>query len=76
MRTITQSELRADITATLDAVESGEAYRISRDGRAIAELRPVSRRRLTAAELVARHRALPSVDHGLMRRQADEFFDR
>lgn len=75
VRTITESELRADVTAVLDAVESGEVYRISREGRDIAELRPVSRRRRTAMELVERHRALPAVDHGLMRQQADEFFD-
>jgi hypothetical protein len=32
------------------------------------------RRRLSAEELVARHRRLPSVDHRAMRREAAEFF--
>ncbi|MCP2293068.1 hypothetical protein APR08_006028 [Nocardia amikacinitolerans] len=31
-------------------------------------------RRRTGEELVARHRRLPPVDYGAMRREADEFF--
>ncbi|MEO6084421.1 MAG: hypothetical protein ABIQ18_15075 [Umezawaea sp.] len=32
------------------------------------------RLRLSAEELVARHRRLPAVDHALMRQESDEFF--
>ncbi|WNV82350.1 hypothetical protein [Umezawaea sp. Da 62-37] len=59
----------------LDAVEAGRTFRVSRGGVEIAELcAPDRRRRFTAEELVARHRRLPTVDHRLVRREADEFF--
>jgi antitoxin (DNA-binding transcriptional repressor) of toxin-antitoxin stability system len=59
----------------MDAVEAGETYHVTRNGVEIAELRPVARRRrLTAEELVTRHRDLPRVDHDRMRAEADEFF--
>lgn len=75
MRTITQRELRNNSAAVMNAVEAGESYHITRNGVEIAELRPVSRRRrLTAEELVERHRKLPRVDYDLMRQDADEFF--
>ncbi|MPY79780.1 MAG: type II toxin-antitoxin system prevent-host-death family antitoxin [Actinophytocola sp.] len=75
MRTITQRELRNNSAAVMDAVEAGKSYHITRNGVEIAELRPVSRRRrLTAEELVERHRKLPRVDYDVMRQDADEFF--
>lgn len=75
MRTITQRELRNNSAAVMNAVEAGESYHITRNGVEIAELRPVSRRRrLTAEELVDRHRKLPRVDYDLMRQDVDEFF--
>lgn len=59
----------------MDAVEAGETFHVTRNGVEIAELRPLARRRrLTAAELVDRHRTLPRVDHAKMRQEADEFF--
>ncbi|SHL58393.1 PhdYeFM domain-containing protein [Actinacidiphila paucisporea] len=59
----------------MDAVEAGETYRITRNGIEVAELRPVARRRrLSAEELVERHRRLPRVDHARMRQEADAFF--
>jgi prevent-host-death family protein len=75
VKTITQRELRNSSAAVMDAVEAGETYLITRSGVEIAELRPVSRRRrLSARELVARHRDLPRVDHGRMKSEVDEFF--
>ncbi|GEM29476.1 hypothetical protein NN3_04830 [Nocardia neocaledoniensis NBRC 108232] len=59
----------------MDAVEAGETIRVTRNGVEIAEVRPVSRRRRRSAEeLVARHRALPRVDYAVMRQEADDFF--
>ncbi|HEV2639373.1 MAG TPA: hypothetical protein VGX23_29820 [Actinocrinis sp.] len=59
----------------MDAVEAGETFHITRNGTEVAELRPLGRkRRLSAEELVGRHRGLPRVDHALMRSEADEFF--
>jgi prevent-host-death family protein len=75
VKVINQREFRNNSAAIMDAVEAGETYHVTRNGVEIAELRPVARRRrLTAEELVARHRALPRVDHDSMRAEADEFF--
>ncbi|MBN6052568.1 PhdYeFM domain-containing protein, partial [Nonomuraea sp. RK-328] len=59
----------------MDQVEAGEVFHITRNGVEVAELRPLPRRRrLSAEELIAKHRTLPRVDHAMMRREADEFF--
>jgi len=75
MKVISQREFRNNSAAVMDAVEAGETYHVTRNGVEVAELRPVARRRrLTAEELVERHRRLPRVDHAGMRTEADEFF--
>ncbi|GAB7037402.1 MULTISPECIES: type II toxin-antitoxin system Phd/YefM family antitoxin [Catenuloplanes] len=75
MKVISQREFRNNSAAVMDAVEAGETYHITRNGVEIAEVRPLARRRrLTAEELVERHKRLPKVDHARMRREADEFF--
>jgi prevent-host-death family protein len=73
--TISQRELRNNSAAVMDAVEAGQTYLITRNGVDVAELRPVSkRRRLSARELIERHRRLIAVDYEQMRAEADEFF--
>jgi prevent-host-death family protein len=75
VKVITQRELRNNSAAVMDSVEAGETYRVTRNGVPVAELRPLARRRrLSAEELVARHRTLPRVDHGAMRREVEAFF--
>lgn len=75
VKIITQREFRNNSAAVMDAVEAGETYHITRNGAEVAELRPLARRRrLSAEELVARHRRLPRVDHARIRTEADEFF--
>ncbi|WP_071812660.1 type II toxin-antitoxin system Phd/YefM family antitoxin [Lentzea guizhouensis] len=75
MKVISQREFRNHSAAVMDAVEAGETYHVTRNGVEVAELRPLPRRRrLTAEELVERHRTLPRVDHARMRQEADEFF--
>ena len=75
MKVISQREFRNNSAAVMDAVEAGEIYHVTRNGVEIAEVRPVARRRrLTAEELVERHRRLPRVDRDRMRDEADEFF--
>lgn len=75
MKTITQREFRNNSAAVMDAVEAGETYLVTRNGVEVAELRPLARRRrLSAEELIERHRRLPRVDHAEMRREADEVF--
>ncbi len=75
MKVISQREFRNNSAAVMDAVEAGEVYHVTRNGVEIAEVRPVTRRRrLTAEELVERHRRLPRVYRDRMRDEADEFF--
>ncbi|WP_153413846.1 type II toxin-antitoxin system Phd/YefM family antitoxin [Nocardia macrotermitis] len=75
MKVITQREFRNNSATVMDAVETGETFRITRNGVEVAEVRPVDRkRRFTAEELVERHRALPRVEYAELRRDADEFF--
>lgn len=75
MKVISQREFRNNSASVMDAVEAGETYHVTRNGVEIAELRPLPRRRrLTAEELVERHRRLPRVDHTRMRQDADDFF--
>jgi len=75
MKVITQRAFRNNSAAVMDAVEAGETYHVTRNGLEVAELRPLSRRRrLSAEELVERHRRLPRVDHGHMRQDADDYF--
>jgi prevent-host-death family protein len=75
VKVISQREFRNHSAAVMDAVEAGETYHVTRNGVEVAELRPLPRRRrLTAEELVERHRTLPQVDHVRMRQEADEFF--
>lgn len=75
MKVITLREFRNHTADVMDELERGQTYHITRRGTEVAELRPLSgRRRLTAEELVARHRLLPKADHDQLRREADEFF--
>ncbi|WP_283133370.1 PhdYeFM domain-containing protein [Rhizohabitans arisaemae] len=72
MAAITEQEFFGNLESILDSVESGETYQITRNGIGIAELRPLPRRpRLTAEELVARHRRLPNADPEELRREPD-----
>ncbi|MEU6580719.1 type II toxin-antitoxin system prevent-host-death family antitoxin [Nocardia sp. NPDC046763] len=53
-RTITQAELRNGSAGVMDALEAGEDFVITRNGRPVGELRPISPRRdMTTAELKA-----------------------
>lgn len=75
MKVISQREFRNSSAAVMDAVEAGETYHVTRNGVEVAELRPLSRRRrLTAEELVAKHRGLARVNGAVMRQEADEVF--
>ncbi|RZQ62955.1 type II toxin-antitoxin system Phd/YefM family antitoxin [Amycolatopsis suaedae] len=75
MKVISQREFRNNSAAVMDAVEAGETYHVTRNGVEVAELRPLSRqRRLTAEELVERHRRLPRADAAQLRREDDEVF--
>lgn len=75
-REISQRELRNDSGAILRAVESGESFVVTRNGTALAELRPLRRRRFVArAELVAAARQLTPIDAAAFRADIDEVVD-
>ena len=59
----------------LDRVVRGETLTVTKDGTPVAELRPVPRRSLPAAELIARARSAPKVDAELLRRDIDSVLD-
>ncbi|MFD3684075.1 type II toxin-antitoxin system Phd/YefM family antitoxin [Nocardiopsis sp. NPDC058631] len=75
MKTITQREFRNNAASVMDQVEAGETFHVTRNGVEVAEVSPIARRRrLSAEELVERHRRLPHVDYTRMREEADDLF--
>jgi prevent-host-death family protein len=59
----------------VDRAARGEAVTITRAGKPVAELRPVSRQPLAAQTLLVRWRSLPTVDPAALRRDVDEVLD-
>jgi prevent-host-death family protein len=59
----------------IDRVRAGEHVIITRDGEPVAELRPVPRRRLTAAAVVERFKMIPPVDPARLRADVDALID-
>ena len=75
MRDITHRDLRNASAAVLDAVERGEAFRITRYGTVVAELRPVEARSFAAmATAKAAFARLPAGGVGTLRADADTVF--
>ncbi len=72
---ITVRELRNRGGDVLDRVARGEALTVTRDGQAIAELRPLARRPLPASVLIERWRRLPAVDPARLRADLDDVLD-
>lgn len=68
-------ELRNHGGEVIDRVAAGERVTITRDGKAVAELRPLPRPRATAAALIERFRKLPPVDPSRFRVDVDEVVD-
>ena len=75
MTEVTIRELRNHGGEVVDRAAQGEQITITRDGRPVAELRPVSRPPLTAEALLARWHRLPPVDYRAMRAETDEILD-
>lgn len=69
--------LRENLDELLDRVEAGETVRVTRDGRPVAELRPLAEDepRLTTAEIIELRRQLPSTDLEEFRRDLDSIVD-
>ena len=75
MNDITVRELRNRGGDVLERVERGEALTVTRDGQAIAELRPLPRRPIPAAVLLNRWRGLPYVDPAKLKAEIDDVLD-
>ncbi|MDQ2797435.1 MAG: type II toxin-antitoxin system prevent-host-death family antitoxin [Actinomycetota bacterium] len=75
-REISQRELRNDSGAILRAVESGEDFIVTRNGTALAELRPLRRRRFVGrAEIMAAAQQLAPIDAVACRADVDAVLD-
>jgi prevent-host-death family protein len=68
-------DLRNKGGEVLDRVERGQRVIVTRDGRAVAELRPLPRRSARPSELIERRKALPRVDPDALRRDIDTVID-
>lgn len=75
MDTVTIRELRNHGGEVVSRVEAGEHVTVTRDGRPVAELRPLRSRGVSGAALLERWRRLPSVDAGAFRRDLDAVID-
>lgn len=74
-RVITDQDLHHSSAAVIRAVEAGETIVVTRDGRPIAELRPLTRHRiLPTASIVRAMRGLPRVDVTGLRAESDRLF--
>jgi antitoxin (DNA-binding transcriptional repressor) of toxin-antitoxin stability system len=73
---ITQRDLESRSQQILDAVERGQSFTVIRDGRRIAELVPVARRRFVSRqEFAATSRRAPAVDLEAFRADQDAAAD-
>jgi prevent-host-death family protein len=75
VESVTVRDLRNRGGEVLDRVERGERVIVTRDGRAIAELRPLPRRSARTVELIERRKGLPRVDPDVLRRDIDTVID-
>ncbi len=75
METVTICELRNHGGDVVERVEAGERVTVTRDGRPVAELRPLRSRGIPAATLLERWRRLPAVEADALRRDIDAALD-
>lgn len=68
-------ELRNHGGNVVDRAARGEQITITRTGKAVAELRAITRAPLSAETLLRRWRLLPSVDPVALRKDIDELLD-
>ncbi len=75
MADVSIRDLRNKGGEVVDRASHGEPIRITRAGKPVAELRPLTRPGLSADALLARWRNLPSLDPIALRRDIDELLD-
>lgn len=75
MDTVTIRDLRNHGGEVVGRVEAGHHVTVTRDGRPVAELRPLRARGIGAAALLERWRRVPPVDAVGFRRDVDDVID-
>lgn len=75
MAEVTIRELRNHGGEVIDRVTAGETLTVTRNGKPVAELRPLRGRGLSTEELIRRRRGLPHMDPTQLRRDIDEVID-
>jgi prevent-host-death family protein len=75
MANVSIRDLRNHGGEVVDRAARGEAVTITRAGKPVAELRPVSRQPLTAESLLARWGRLPAIDPAALRADIDDVLD-
>jgi prevent-host-death family protein len=75
MSEVSIRELRNRGGEVIERVARGERLLVTRDGHAVAELRPLGRPAATAAVLVERWSRLPRIDVERLRADIDEVID-
>jgi prevent-host-death family protein len=75
MSEVTVRDLRNHGGDVVERVLRGECLTVTRGGRPVAELRPLSRPGVEAATLLQRWRNLPTVDPDRLRRDIDAVID-
>ncbi len=72
---MTIRELRNNGGVVIDRVQAGEVITVTRDGRPVAELRPIRPRGVPTALLLERRRHMPLIDAEQLRRDIDGLID-
>ena len=75
MDIVTIRELRNRGGEVVDRVEAGGHVTVTRDGRPVAELRPLRPRGLSAVAILERWRRLPVVEPARLRRDVDSVIE-
>jgi len=75
MSEVSIRDLRNHGGEVIDRVEQGERLTVTRDGRQVAELRPLERRPLKVDVLIQQWARLPRFDPDALRRDLDQVLD-
>lgn len=75
MTEVSVRDLRNHGGDVLDRVMAGESMTVTRDGRPVAQLRPLPRPPLSASQLLERWRRIPAVDPTHLRADIDSILD-
>ncbi len=76
MRKLTQRELRNNSGEVMRALDAGEDFIVTRNGKPVGELRPYKRRQFVPTkQLIAAFQNVPSIDYEELRADIDAVVD-